>query len=403
LENDFMDNGIKLGAIPPAEYSEYRLDVIFNAYKWDPQVGDSNTIANHVVLMAHDTARQLEEWAEQLSRETMLMEEALTGRPELSKELGLPPKTFEALKKVSGYDRGNNVRLMRFDFHPTVDGWAISEVNSDVPGGLAEASVLPTIAEKFFDGHAPRRDTADALLNAFQTKINAGGTLAFVHATSYSDDRQVMQFLGDRFERAGFRAWYAAPDHVKWDGKRAVGADGIIRFFPLEWLANLPKKSEWTGYFDTGTPSCNHPVSMFTQSKRLPLIWDKLGVDIPAWKSLLPATVDPRSLNPSSDDWILKPALGRVGEDISIKGTMPEKEILRVEKAAKKHPENWIAQRMFQSRPLVAESGEQWHLCVGAFTVDGKSAGFYARISPHPRMDANARDIPVLVKKEDEQ
>ena len=100
-------------------------------------------------------------------------------------------------------------------------------------------------------------------------------------------------------------------------------------------------------------------------------------------------------------DWILKPALGRVGEDISIKGTMPEKEIRRVEKAAKKNSKNWVAQRLFHSRPLIAESGEQYHLCVGAFTVDGKSAGFYGRISPHPRMDANARDIPVLVRKDD--
>jgi len=382
--------------------TNYRYDVIFNAYKWDPQVGDSNTIAKYVILMERDAAGQLEQWAEQLSAETMRMEEALLDALHLSKALGLPKKTFQALKGLSGYARHNNVRLMRFDFHPTTDGWALSEVNSDVPGGFAEASVLPTIAGRWFKDFAPHTNTAEALLNAFKDKISAGGTLALVHATSYSDDRQVMQFLGDCFEDAGYRAWYAAPDHLKWDRRRAVGADGIIRFFPLEWLENLPRTAEWTGYFNTETPSCNHPVSLFAQSKRLPLIWDELGVSIPTWKSLLPPTINPTSWNPQMDDWILKPALGRVGEGISIKGAIPEKEIRLIEKAARKRPGNWVAQRLFHSQPLIAESGEQYHVCIGAFTVDGKSAGFYGRINPYPRMDANAKDIPVLVRKDDE-
>ncbi|MCL1919987.1 MAG: glutathionylspermidine synthase family protein [Kiritimatiellaeota bacterium] len=415
-----------LGTIPDAAYPEYRYDVIFNAYKWDPQVGDSNTVARHVVLMDRGAAGQLERWAERLAAETMLMEEALIGKPHLSKALGLPKRVLKAAAGLSGYERGNNVRLMRFDFHPTEEGWALSEVNSDVPGGIAEASVLPSIAGKWFGDFAPHGDTAGALLDAFRDKVAPGGTIALVHATSYADDRQVMQCLGDCFENAGYRAWYTAPDRLAWDKKRAVGADGIIRFFPLEWLANLPRNAAWEGYFDTATPSCNHPVALFAQSKRLPLIWDELGVDIPTWKSLLPETVDTRAYgsrgrSPSTcsmqgrspalpamegerprelqGEWILKPALGRVGEGIPIKGTMPEKEIRLVEKAAKRHPEDWVAQRLFRSRPLAAENGEQYHLCIGAFTVDGKSAGFYGRVSPTPRMDANAKDIPVLVRK----
>ena len=37
-------------------------------------------------------------------------------------------------------------------------------------------------------------------------------------------------------------------------------------------------------------------------------------------------------------------------------------------------------------------------ICIGVFTVDGKMAGFYGRVSPYPRIDANARDIPILVE-----
>ncbi|WP_424244145.1 glutathionylspermidine synthase [Elusimicrobium posterum] len=397
-----MVKGIKLGYIPEDKYSDYRYDVIFNAYKWDPQVGDSNTISKYALLMDRQTAARLEQWAEELSAETMAMEEALFNKPELTKELGLPKKILKTLHAKSNYVREKNVRLMRFDFHPTEDGgWAISEVNSDVPGGLAEASVFPTIAAKYFDAYAAHKNVAHLLLDAFKTKIKPGGTMAFVHATSYADDRQVMQLLGDTFESAGYRALYAAPDNIKWnkDGT-AQDVDGIVRFYPLEWFKNLQRESDWIGFFDCKIPSCNHPSAMFVQSKRLPLIWDKLGLDIPTWKSLLPATVDPRQADKNAEGWILKPALGRVGEDILIKGTMPEKKMLLIEKDAKKHPENWIAQKMFNSSPLLTQSGKQYHLCIGVLTVDGKSAGFYGRINPYARIDQNAKDIPILVEKE---
>ena len=99
------------------------------------------------------------------------------------------------------------------------------------------------------------------------------------------------------------------------------------------------------------------------------------------------------------DDWIYKPALGRVGEGISIKGAITEKERLRIVKAARRDPGNWLAQRKFNSRPLTDVNGEVFHLCVGVFTVNGKSAGLYGRISPYPRIDDRAKDIPLLVSK----
>ncbi len=394
----------QLISIPKENFSEYRYDAIFKAYKWDPQVEDDGTVSRHLVLMDMETTEQLETWAEQLAAETVQMEEVLAKQPELAKELRLPRKMTKALPRLSDYDPAGHVRLMRFDFHPTVDGWAISEVNSDVPGGFAEASALPALAARYFDGYAPRKDTAGSLLEAFKPKMK-GGPLAFVYATSYSDDRQSIQCLSDRFNAAGVDTFFAGPDHMKWADKMAVSiaegnegaVDGILRFFPLEWLLNLPWRADWKGYYDTRTPSCNHPVSIFAQSKRLPIVWDKLGVDIPAWKKLLPETRDPRALKAEDGEWIYKPALGRVGEGISIKEAIPEKEMLKIKKAALRNPANWVVQRRFQSQPLVTEENETYHLCVGVFTVEGKSAGFYGRISPYPRMDAKARDIPILV------
>jgi glutathionylspermidine synthase len=357
--------------------------------------------------MNKDTAELLETWAEQMSKETASMEEELIHKIPLAEELGLPAKIYKTLHRLSNYDREQNVRLMRFDFHPVETGWAVSEVNSDVPGGLAEASVMPEIASSHFVDSFPGRSVAKSLLEAFQAKAKNGGRIAFVHATSYSDDRQVMQFLSDLFNAHGLDTIFAAPDHLRWNNRKAVSIleghegeiDGIVRFFPLEWFANLPSNSDWQGYYDCETPSCNHPVAIFAQSKRLPLIWDKLGLKIPVWKRFLPDTMDPR-INIPRIDWIYKPALGRVGEGISIEEAIPEKELKLIEKAVNKEPKEWVTQRKFKSMPLATDDGESYHLCVGVFTVNDKAAGFYGRLSQYPRIDDRAKDIPILIAKE---
>jgi glutathionylspermidine synthase len=399
---------VKLVSIPDDQYSDYRYEVIFKTYKWDPQVEDHNTISKHVVLMDQETANQLEEWAEKLSTETFLMEEALNKDLNLAKDLGLPKKINKALRLSKNYDPQNNIRLMRFDFHPTNKGWAVSEVNSDVPGGFAEASILPQIASKYFDDCEAHNHLAHSLFETFKDKVKEGGTIALVHATAYSDDRQVMQYISDYFEEHNLKTILLAPDHIKWIDKKPVSIvqgqegkiDGIMRFFPLEWLNNLPNKSKWRGYYECLVPSCSHPIAIFAQSKRLPLVWDKLGIDIPTWKELLPITMDPKSIKNHPGDWIYKPALGRVGEGISIKSVVLKKELIKITKAANKEPKNWVAQQMFYSQPLTTLDNQNFHLCVGVFTVNGKRAGFYGRISPYARIDANAKDIPILVMKE---
>jgi glutathionylspermidine synthase len=404
-----MEHRIKFGLIPEDQYTDYRYNVIFNAYKWDPQVEDHNTVAKQVLLIDKSTASQLEVLAEQLSEETMQMEEAMIKNLPLAKELGLPKDIRKSLSRLAGYNRESNVRLMRFDFHPTTAGWAVSEVNSDVPGGIAEASVLPVIASKYFEGYEPRKNIADILLNEFKKLIGNNGTVAFIHATSYADDRQVMEFIGDYFKKNGFNSIMAAPDHIVWKNKKAISiiqgqegeVDGIIRFFPLEWLANLPKSCDWKGFYDCTTPSCNHPVAILTQPKRLPLVWDKLNVDVTTWKKLLPQTINPKSVDPDDESWIFKPSLGRVGEGISIKEAVSEKELRSIKKSVKRHPNNWIAQQKFISQPIVTNDYQTYHVCIGVFTVNGKSAGFYGRISPFSRIDGRAKDIPILVSKGD--
>lgn len=393
---------ISLGTIPADQYQNYKYNVMFHAYKWDPQVGSVNTIARHVVLLSQSLAAQLAEWAEGLAAETTAVENALLGQLHLAKSLGIPDVLQRELPLLQNQDSQQHVRLMRFDFHPTADGWAVSEVNSDVPAGHAEAAQLPVLAQAFFPNHHPPVSPVDSIYHAFHSKLPQGGTIAMVHATSFVEDRQVVQPIGDRFVAGGYQVVYLAPDNIQWDdGRPRVQGEaihGLMRIFPLEWLEFLPNPGQWRHFFNPSVPACNPPIAILAQSKRLPLIWDTLGLDLPYWKSLLPQTLcptDPRYQGEKG--WILKPAMGRVGEGIAIQGAHSEKEKRTIEKAAKKRPIDWVAQRQFYSQPLTTPEGEAYHLCIGVYTVDGKAAGFYGRMSPQPHIDASAIDVAVLV------
>lgn len=400
---------MKLVPIPKDKYDEYRLDLIFNAYKWDPQFLDNNTVAKYALVISNEEHKELEKLTEKLDKETRTAEEFLNKNLNLAAPLALPKKVSNELKKMKNYQPEKHIRLMRYDFHQTIeDNWVISEVNSDVPGGFAEASLMPQIAINVLKNEKYSYiNFGDILVNAITKKVKNKGRIMLVHCTSYSDDRQVMQFLGDKLEKHGFSVIYGAADHLKFENKEAISVlsgnegkvDGIFRFTPLEWLKDIKPKN-WGGYFDTITPSCNHPIAIFAQTKRFPLVWKRLeknGIDLSTWRELLPETIEVKDVK-NKEGYIFKPACGRVGEKISIKEACIDDEYDKIIADVKKHPKKYLAQKMFKSKPLIGEDGESFHVCIGSYSVEGKHAGYYGRISKLPRIDSNAADIPVLIE-----
>ena len=401
---------MKLVSIPNEKYDDYRIDAIFDCYKWDPQFADNNTIAKYALVITEKEYREVAKITEALDLETRNAEEFLNNNLKLARPLALPKKIYKELKKMSNYDASRNVRLMRYDFHPTVSGkWAVSEVNSDVPGGFAEASLLPKLAIDTLNSNKYYSiDFGDILAKAISTKVRPNGKIMFVHCTSYSDDRQVMQYIGDKMESLGYKVIYGAADHLKFDNKEAISIldgykgkiDFIFRFTPLEWLKDIKPKT-WDGYFDTITPSCNHPIAIFAQTKRFPLIWnvlEKNGIKMDTWREFLPNTIEVKDAK-GKNNYIYKPACGRVGEKISIKEACDDLEYTGILKDVKLHPKDYLAQEKFISKPLKGDNDEEFHVCLGSYTVDGCHAGFYARISEKPRIDSNAMDIPVIIER----
>lgn len=401
---------MKLVSIPKNKYEDYRINLMFDCYKWDPQFLDNNTIAKHVLVLTEEEHNKLKDLTEKIDKETIVAEKFLNNNLKLSKKLALPRKIHNELKRMKNYDENKHIRLMRYDFHPTTEEkWAVSEVNSDVPGGFAEASLMPELAKKILEENKYFNiNFGDILTNAISKKVVHNGKIMMVHCTSYSDDRQVMQFLGDKLENMGFKIIYGAADHIRFENNEAYSVldgnegklDAIFRFTPLEWLKDIKPKN-WQGYFDTITPSCNHPIAIFAQTKRFPLIWELLEkneINLSTWRELLPETVEVSKAK-NKDGYIFKPACGRVGEKISIKEACKEDEYKKIILDVKKHPKQYLAQKKFTSKPLITEKGEEFHVCLGSYTVDGMHAGYYARISKTPRIDSNAADIPVLIER----
>lgn len=400
---------MKLVEIPKDKFNDYRLNALFDCYKWDPQFEDNNTLSKFVLVLTEDEYLLIKDLTEKLDEETRKAEVVINNNFKLAKKLDLPKKLYKDLKKMNNYDESNNIRLMRYDFHPTDEGFAVSEVNSDVPGGFAEASLLPKLAIKTLKSKDYYSiDFGDILSSAIASKVKKGGKIMFVHCTCYSDDRQVMQYIGDKMESIGYKSIYGAADHLIFKDKRAYSilngyegeVDCIFRFTPLEWLKDI-KPRTWDGYFDTLTLSCNHPVAIYAQTKRFPLIWkdlEKIGVDLSTWKELLPDTHSV-SLFHKRKGYIYKPACGRVGEDISIREACGEGEYKEIIKKVYRKPWKFIEQKKFISKPLVGPDGINYHLCLGSYSVMGSHAGFYARISEKTRIDSDACDIPVVIER----
>lgn len=381
-----------------------RRRMIFEHGKSDPRVGDVEVIAPFPIILRPEVWDEIARAAEALARETLKAEQELLRRPDLHGTLGLPRPVHAALR--GGEAPRSMARQIRFDFHWTTEGWRISEANTDVPGGYLEATGLSRLMAEHHAGTRSCGDPMDVLVRAVVEGTARDSVIALVHATAYTDDRQTMAAMRRYFEAVGRRAVLLAPDHVLWrhgaarlDRVWAAGdVGGLIRFFPAEWLANLARQTEWHHFFaDSVTPQSNPASALLTQSKRWSLLADRLSTSLECWRTYLPETRDPREVPWKRDaGWVIKPALGRVGEGVGIPGVTPPKEWRRIARACSWFPGHWVAQRRFEPVPMETDDGPVYP-CVGVFTIDSRACGAYGRISRTPLIDQHAMEAAVLV------
>jgi hypothetical protein len=97
------------------------------------------------------------------------------------------------------------------------------------------------------------------------------------------------------------------------------------------------------------------------------------------------------------DQWVVKPALGRVGDAISMAGITPPKELRQIARSAYWRPYWWVAQRRFEIIPAVDDEEKAHFPCLGVYTIDGRAAGIYGRMASQPLINQFAQDVAVLI------
>jgi hypothetical protein len=218
-------------AITGDAWHELRLAAMFDCCKLDVQSRDHSVLANDPLFLDAKAWNEISQLAESLGLETLVAEREIFQRTELHAKLRLPSQITAAIRGCAESDLPNGVaRVMRFDFHFTRHGWRISEVNSDVPGGFIEAFGFTKLVSKHCSGDAklsgdPAGIYADALAHA----AGRERSIALVHATWHSDDRQVMEHIARRLREIGVNCGLFAPAEIEWHAGEARRRDSANR------------------------------------------------------------------------------------------------------------------------------------------------------------------------------
>ena len=395
--------------LPPDVFASLRTRLVLRHCKWDPQVEDVSTLAPFPLLMGRSTWAGLCDDAESLAVELRDAERELLDRPDLHRTLSIPRLMRAALR--AGRALGPPpvaVRVMRFDFHWTDAGWRISEVNSDVPGGFCEAGAFTClVAEHVTDAQAPS-DPGAVWADVLARRVGRDGNVALLAAPGFMEDQQVVAYMGRLLAARGMTPYPADPTQLRWHDGRASLHDtpisAVVRFYQAEWLASLPRRQLgcWLPLAAGGrTPVTNPITSVLTESKRFPLVWDRLATRLPTWRRLLPETRDPREAPWRSDDgWLLKTAFCNTGDTVSAASLTPATDWRKTRWLARLFPRHWIAQRRFETTAIETPFGDMYP-CVGVYTIDGHAAGAYVRLSCRSIVDYRAIDAAMLIEPDD--
>jgi hypothetical protein len=407
-----VNAGVRCGQqLDPVTFAGIVRTMALDHHKWDAQVGDVAALAPFPLLLSRGAWRRLKSLAVALAKETVAIEGELARRHDLHARLGLHGALARALIPRTGITQSPAAaRIMRFDFHPTADGWRASEVNSDVPGGFTESSRFAELVAKNTSEGMLVGDPGAAWIDAVTRAVPGSGTVALLSAPGWVEDMQVVTHLAARLRARGLSAHLASPHHLRWNENRArlesdfcsTPVDAVLRFYQAEWIAQLPCHESWMPLFSGGrTPVSNPGSAALTESKRLPLVWSELEARTDAWRSVLPETRDPREVRGlwrGRGDWILKPAFGNTGDYVTLRECTSRSIWHRRVLAAIARPRRWIAQRRFRGLAVESPRGPM-HACVGVYVIDGRASGAYGRLSPSPVIDYAAIDAAVLVER----
>jgi hypothetical protein len=349
----------------------------------------------------------------------------------------------------ASWEAGDRSSWVRVDLLLGDDGeWRACEINADCPGGHNEAFGLPRLARAagFTGGSNPTtmlEDLAAHLAGLSRSPEGHQGDVGMIFATAWSEDLQICALLKRTLAKMGVKATFAPPTAPRLvGGALTLGGEpvrALYRYFPTEYMEGQDNLDDLVSAVERGlvrtVPSFSQ---MYAQSKlSFARAWAlREGLGEPHGEAItrgVPETVDladlpTEQLLAERERWVLKRALGRVGDQVFVgmltsqaywKGLIEELTALRVAHVTSpptrppKPPgpagpaggsagsagalrEAWIAQRLVRQRPIPTPLGDRF-VTLGAYVLDGRFVGYFARITAVSHVSHDALCLPVFV------
>jgi hypothetical protein len=326
----------------------------------------------------------------------------------------------------ASWGAGDRTSWERVDLLLGDDGeWRACEINADCPGGHNEAFGLPRLARAagFTEGSNPTTMLEDlaAHLAALSRSPEGQGEVGMIFATAWSEDLQICALLKRTLAKMGVKATFAPPTGPRLvDGALTLGGTpvrALYRYFPTEYMEGQGNLDDIVAAVERGlvrtVPSFSQ---MYAQSKlSFARAWAlRAGLGEPHQRALerwTPETVDlaempTEQLLAEREHWVLKRALGRVGDQVFVgmltsqaywKGLVEELAAMRLgSQPPDLQREAWIAQRLVRQRPIPTPLGDRF-LTLGAYVLDGRFVGYFARVTQVSHVSHDALCVPVFV------
>ncbi|HYG83291.1 MAG TPA: glutathionylspermidine synthase family protein [Verrucomicrobiae bacterium] len=285
------------------------------------------------------------------------------------------------------------------------------EFNADTPTTLFEASVVQWNWLNFAKhiGETQWNNMHEMLIEAwkrqvgvFERQVNRTVDciyFAFSTEDTSGEDLVNTAYLAETAAQAGFKVELISVESLDvfdvtggsffYMNKQGKAIDLIFKLYPWEWLTDV----KYPPYLKHGTTWIEPPYKLLWSNKGfLALLWKQFGNDSELSQYLLPTFFADEQH--TLTDFVRKPLLSREGANI---------EIVRNGKAVLSTPGNYskgnyIVQQ-FAGLPNFRSpfSGDNHHPMLGAWVVDGESAGLGIRESPGLVTDNTSCFVPHVV------
>jgi glutathionylspermidine synthase len=321
----------------------------------------------------------------------------------------------------ASYDAKDDAALMRVDLLLGEDGrWRACEINADCPGGHNESLGLPRLARAagFMAGRNPTLmlENLTARLTALANPPGEkGGAVGLVFATAYAEDLQVCAIVQRMLERAGTRALLVPPTAPRYEsGELRVAAEPVrvlYRYFPAEYMEGQRNLDGIVQAIrDRRVRTLSSFSHIYTQSKyAFARVWANHAALEPGDRAIadahIPISSDlaavPRNrLVQERQDWVIKRAYGRVGDEVFVGPLFSSGDwatLVDDVRAMRAAGESWIAQRFVRQQAIPTPWGDRY-VTLGAYVLDGRFVGYFARITPDSHVSHNALCVPVFTE-----